>query len=125
MKKMIRPPILLAIMMSAMPLLGVSVAQGAHHPFHGEIQALVDDVNFLVGVGDLKQGQGNSLTKKLEAADKHLAKDRTRGACQMLNVFIHQVEAFINGAILDPVEGQDLIDKAIEIGEIAVCSLNP
>ena len=47
MKKMIRPLILLAIIMSAMPLLGVPVAQGAHF---GPIQVLIGDVEALVGV---------------------------------------------------------------------------
>ncbi len=117
MKKMIRPLILLAIMISAMPLLGIPIAQGAHF---GPIQALVDDVNFLVGEGDLKQGQGNSLIKKLQAADKHLAKDRISGACQKLNVFIHQVNAFVNSGILPDLEGQPLIDSANLIREFEI-----
>ncbi len=119
MKKLIRPLILLAIMISAMPLLGIPIAQGAHL-FDDEIlavQALIEEVEGL----ELKQGKENSLTKKLDAAIKHLEKDRTRGACQKLNDFIDQVNAFINGGILDPVEGQDLIDSAELISDEIVC----
>ena len=116
-KKMIWPLILLAIMISAMPMLGIPVAQGAH--FDTEILAVQSLIGNVKALG-LKQGQENSLTKKLDAAIKHLEKDRTRGACQKLNDFIDQVNAFVSSGVLDPVDGQDLIHQAEDIRDIGL-----
>lgn len=68
----------------------------------------------------LKPGQENALIKKLDAAKKHLEKDRTRGACQKLNDFIDQV-AFKNGRILTEGVATPLIDSANGIRSLISC----
>jgi len=106
--------------MSAIPLLGVPVAQANFGDEIDEIGLIILLVVDLVDGEVLKQGQGNSLIKTLDAAIKHLEKDRERGACQKLNDFIDQVNAFVEGGILDSGDGQDLTGPAIIIRDLEI-----
>lgn len=69
------------------------------------------DVEGLVDAGILNNGQGNSLTSKLDNAGKKFDKGKTNAGVNQLEAFINQLEAFINAGILDGEDCDDLIDQ--------------
>jgi hypothetical protein len=77
-------------------------------------QNLIDQVQALVDVSTLNQGQGNALIAKLDGVIKQLEKGNTQTALNELQAFISQVNDFMNSTppILLPAEGQPLIDAA-------------
>ncbi|MCZ6816969.1 MAG: HYR domain-containing protein, partial [Planctomycetota bacterium] len=86
------------------------------------LESLIDEVDELVRFDVLNRGQGNSLTKKLEAVIKRLADGRTRAACNMLRAFINQVTDLIATGVLTSEAGQPLIDATTDIYHAAGCN---
>jgi hypothetical protein len=84
-------------------------------PTAQEAVELLMDVEALLEAGTLTQDQADGLIDKLEAAIASLDRDHTRPACNQLQSFINQVNAFILANILSPEEGQALIDAAEDI----------
>ncbi|HXG64790.1 MAG TPA: right-handed parallel beta-helix repeat-containing protein [Blastocatellia bacterium] len=80
-------------------------------------QLLIAQVNDLVAQGTLKQGEGNALTAKLEAALKQVGRGNFHTAANQLRAFIHQVEAFVKAGKLSPAQGEALINAANAIIE--------
>lgn len=78
-------------------------------------QDLTIVVDNLVSAGVLNQGQGGSLTAKLNAAINQLNKGNVNSASNQLQAFINHVDALINGGVHTPGEGQPLIDAATAI----------
>lgn len=75
-------------------------------------QNMIDRVKELVTIGSLNEGQGNSLTKKLDGFIKQLQKRKTKTALNQLNAFINHVRSLIAEGVLSSDEGQPLIDGA-------------
>jgi len=81
---------------------------------------LIADIGELVESGTLNDGQGNSLTVKLENTLKHLDKDNTATACNMLNAFINHVNSLVEEGVLTLEEGQALLSSVDEIA-VQIC----
>jgi len=79
-----------------------------------QVDSIITDVNSLIDSATINNGQGNSLISKLEAVKLQLEKGNTTPVCNLLQAFINQVRAFMNGQepILTQAEGQPLIDAA-------------
>jgi predicted outer membrane repeat protein len=73
---------------------------------------ILDNVEYLVDTRVLNEGQGNALIAILEAAEKMFNKGNTIAACNQLQAFINQVNAYIKSGILSEEDGQSLIDAA-------------
>jgi pullulanase len=84
-------------------------------PPQERIDYLISDVDALVASGVLNQGQGNSLTVKLEGAIRQLDQGKPKQAVNRLNAFINEVESLIEEGVLTPEEGRPLIDAANSI----------
>jgi uncharacterized repeat protein (TIGR03803 family) len=80
---------------------------------------LIGHIEWLIGQGDLKLGQGKSLIGKLELALYMLEWGNTKKAITMLEAFIHEVQAFKNGGVLDAEEA----DLMIGIAQAAIVSI--
>jgi hypothetical protein len=76
------------------------------------VEQIIPDVQGLVASGVLNNGQGTSLLVKLPAAIRQPDSGKNTAAKQLLQAFVDQVNAFINGRILTPAQGQPLIDAA-------------
>jgi hypothetical protein len=76
---------------------------------------MIDHVNALVSSKVLSKGRGNSLTRKLVDALKHLEKGNTHAAIQKLQEFISVVEGYIRTGKLPSADGQLLLDAAHEV----------
>ncbi|HUV13292.1 MAG TPA: pullulanase-associated domain-containing protein [Acidobacteriota bacterium] len=79
------------------------------------IHEVVNEVENLVADGDLNQGQGKALLRKLNNAIKQLDQGKTAGALDKLQAVIDQVSDFMSEGILAPEEGQALIDAVGKI----------
>lgn len=78
-----------------------------------QLGAITHEVERLVYKGELDQGQGNELNTKIEAAQRMmLDKGNTTAACNLLQAFINQVQAYINAGTLPATKGQFLIGTA-------------
>jgi hypothetical protein len=87
---------------------------------------LIGWIEDLVTGGTLKQGQGNGLKNKLRQIIAKLeAAPPLKPACNQLGAFMNQVEAFMNAGFLNELEGQTLIDSAINAGNGAGCVTIP
>jgi hypothetical protein len=85
------------------------------------IELLMDDVEALLEAGTLTQDQAAGLMDKLEAAIASLDRGNATAACNQLQAFINQANAFINANILSLGEGQTLIDTTEEIRDQIGC----
>ncbi len=85
------------------------------------ISGLIKEVQALVTGGTLNQGQGNSLTVKLEAAVASLGRGNTIAACNQLHAFINEVNAMIRSGRLTSQQGQSLIDSATNVRTALGC----
>lgn len=85
------------------------------------VQLLTDEIADLVASGVLNQGQGNSLTAKLQAAINSLNNGNTTAACNQLQAFINQVNALISRGVLSLAEGQPLVNVADDIANELGC----
>lgn len=79
-----------------------------------QIDNAFSDVNALVAAGILNNGQGKSLTSKLDKATKKFDQGKTNAGIKKLEAFINRIEAFINAGILDDDVGAALIDKIVK-----------
>jgi hypothetical protein len=87
---------------------------------------LIERIEGLVSDGTLTQDQGDGLIDKLtEIIAKLESAQPLDPACNQLVAFINQVEAFMNAGFLTALEGQTLIDSAINAGKGAGCTGNP
>lgn len=87
------------------------------------IISLIEDVDLLVEVGILNQGQGNALIVKLEQALDRLIDDRLKPTINALGAFSNQVDAFVQGGVLPPLIGGALSDQANYIIELLIFTL--
>jgi hypothetical protein len=79
------------------------------------IETILDEIDLAVSDGILSPGQANGLSTKLREAIASLDLGETRDACNQLQAFINQVNAFIRARKLTRDEGQRLIDAAEEV----------
>ena len=81
-------------------------------PPQEQIDSIIGDVSSLIDIASFNSGQGNSLISKLDVAKKQLDKENEKAACNLLQAFINQIEAFMKGSepMLTEAEGQPLID---------------
>lgn len=86
-----------------------------------QIQILRNQVAALVTAGVLNAGQANALDSRLQQALTAIAGGNVATAISRLQVFILQVNAFINANILTPTQGQPLIDGANELIAVLSC----
>jgi pullulanase-type alpha-1,6-glucosidase len=77
-----------------------------------QIDLIIDQVEDLADAGALNGGQANSLIRKLENAQDSLDRGRVNVAINQLNAFINEVMSLVADGVLDPEEGQPLIDAA-------------
>ena len=75
-------------------------------------QSLINNVNSLVAQGVLDQGEGNSLTSKLQAAIKQMDNGNGNAARNKLQAFINQVIDLKNSGTLTAAQAQALTDAA-------------
>jgi hypothetical protein len=78
-----------------------------------QIDNAISDVDALVAAGILNNGQGDSLTSKLDNAINKFDQGQTNAGINQLEALINQLEAFINAGILDDDEGEDLINQIL------------
>ena len=74
------------------------------------VQLLMTDVGTLVSEGELTQGQGKGLLKKLSATIASMDRGRTNAGCNQLGAFANQVHGLIRAGQLPIGAGQELID---------------
>jgi hypothetical protein len=86
---------------------------GAEPPTPDEQFAVLNsDVAALIDAGSLNAGQGNSLTRKLDAAQKKYDKGQIQTAVDILADFIGQIEDLAAEGVLAQAEAQPLIEGA-------------
>jgi uncharacterized repeat protein (TIGR01451 family) len=91
-------------------------------PEEEAIQDLGDDVDALVGLGSLKVGQANGLTRPLRNAIRSLQKGKTQAACSQLQDFINEVNQKVADGVLTQAEGDALIASANAIRSAVECT---
>lgn len=82
-----------------------------------QIEELIDGVNDLSD-DDLNQGNINSLNKKLEGAIKNITNEDPTDdseACEKLQSFVDQLNAFVNSGKLDELQTTPLVESAEEL----------
>jgi hypothetical protein len=91
------------------------------------VDKLIGWVEGLTMAGSLKRGQGNGLTNKLgKVIAKLESAPPLKQACKKLEAFMKKVESFKKpGGCLTPLEGQTLIDSAVNAGNGAGCTRAP
>jgi hypothetical protein len=77
-----------------------------------QLDAITHEVESLVNKGELDQGQGYELNTIIETAQRMLIKANRTEACDLLQAFINQVQAYINAGKLPATKGQFLIGTA-------------
>jgi len=85
------------------------------------ITLIIARLQDLITAGTLTQNQGAGLIDKLNQVSAKLDQDQTAAACNQLNSFISQVNAFINNHSLSQAQGQALIDAANAIKADSGC----
>ena len=71
----------------------------------GQLKAYIEEL-------DIQQGTKNSLIKQLEAAENALANDQDNTAVNILNAFIHHVEALRKAGKLTQEQAEYIISSA-------------
>jgi hypothetical protein len=89
-----------------------TVAAGPPEP---EVLQLELKVMGLVSEGVLNKGQGQSLTVKLDAAMRHIGSGNNRVAGNLIEAFLHEVDALAAARIISPETRSDLADAALLI----------
>jgi hypothetical protein len=87
----------------------------AEVPPQEHLEDLIDDIEALGDAGILNRGQSKALIVKLSHAISKLDGGQPDVALNMLSAFINEVNAFIQGGILTPEEGQSLLDAVNDI----------
>jgi hypothetical protein len=72
---------------------------------------LIDNIGDLINDGTLNQGQGNSLKQKINAIGQDLEKDHLTPACNVVDAFYNELNAFVNSGILTEQQRDDLVAK--------------
>jgi hypothetical protein len=85
------------------------------------VQGLIDDVTVLQEDGVLSAGQANGLIAKLTATLGSLNRGNATPACNQLDAFVNQVNAFANSGVLTASQGQALIDAAQAVRMMIGC----
>jgi pullulanase-type alpha-1,6-glucosidase len=80
-----------------------------------QINVLIEEIDALEAEGVVNGGQANSLSAKLNAAQKSAANGRSGPAANQINAFINEVEALVAASLLSPEEGERLISIAVGI----------
>jgi hypothetical protein len=81
-----------------------------------QIETIIHEVEDFVGKGVLSEVQGSALNTIVGEAQKIiLDKENTTTACNLLQDFINQVQAYINAGTLAATKGQFLIGSANEL----------
>jgi uncharacterized repeat protein (TIGR01451 family) len=88
-------------------------------------QTLQDMKTYINGLSSLTGTQKQGLNAKLDAALSAIANGQTNVACNKLNDFISQVQAYINNGTLTSAQGQPLIDSAKNVRNTIGCTNNP
>jgi uncharacterized repeat protein (TIGR01451 family) len=83
------------------------------------VQNLINTVN---GYSNLSAQKKQSLITKLQAALDAINSGKTNVACNKLNDFISQVQAYVNNGSLTPAQGQSLIDSANHVRNTIGCT---
>lgn len=83
-------------------------------------ELLATQVEALMNVGILNDGQGRALLRKIERAEAQADAGRTESAIDLINAIIRQVEDFVADGVLTPAEGETLIGLAEAIRESIV-----
>ncbi|TMC34940.1 MAG: hypothetical protein E6J28_12900 [Chloroflexi bacterium] len=80
------------------------------------IPGVIDKINDLNAAGVLNNGQTNALTVKLQhAIDSLTTKPDQPTACNQLQAFVNQVNAFVNAGILTPAQADSLLGGPLGI----------
>jgi pullulanase/glycogen debranching enzyme len=79
------------------------------------IDLIIDDVDQLEADGVVNGGQANALRSKLSNAQRMIERGKVGPAINMLEAFIHQVEALVAAGILTELQGFELITAAESI----------
>lgn len=77
-----------------------------------QIDFVVDEVRNAVSVGALPAGPAEGLLAKLDAATRQIERGNSDGAVNLLEAFIHQVEALVQGGSVSAADAQRLIEAA-------------
>ena len=81
-----------------------------------QIDTIIHEVKELVNKGVLSEGQGSALNTIIGEAQKMiLDKENTTAACNLLQDFINQVQAYINAGTLPATKGELLIGTANDV----------
>jgi len=83
--------------------------------------SLLEDINSMVEVRSLREGNGNALIVKINNAIKSMEKCNNTAAINELSALINQLEAFVKSGLLTEEQGELLISKA----ENGIVLLNP
>lgn len=75
-----------------------------------QVEALIAAIEALIAGGDLAQNTAAPLISKLEQVLAKLDGGQTGAACNQLNAFTNQVNAYVANGSLTAADGQDLID---------------
>lgn len=84
------------------------------------IEELIEDIEELEDQGRLHNGNG--LIAKLRQIIAKLDSGNTDAACNQLGAVINQVNAFIAASVLEPSDGQDLLDSINRISHAIGCN---
>jgi hypothetical protein len=80
------------------------------------IPNVISTLNSFEAAGILNHGQANSLTVKLQhAIDKLTSKPGNPSACNMLQAFVNEVHAYVNGGKLTPSQADQLLGGPLGI----------
>jgi FIMAH domain-containing protein len=86
------------------------------------IRVLMGRVADLAADGALREGPAAGLTAKLGAALQSLDRGSVGAACNLLQAFVHQVNALVRATMLAAPIGQELIDAAAALLGEAGCT---
>lgn len=88
-----------------------------------EAANLGDKVDELLSGGSLNPGQAQSLKTKLAQIAERITAGKTAVACNLLQAFVNEVQALVQGGVLTAQEGAVLIDKAGNLSMELSCPL--
>jgi 6-phosphogluconolactonase (cycloisomerase 2 family) len=92
-----------------------TVKYGGSHEPADLLAALISGVESLNHTGQLDPNKAAPLLTKLKRTQKKLEKDKLNPACNQLEAFINQVEAYIRAGILPEETGETLIGTALAL----------
>ena len=89
-------------------------------PVRSASQGIADVIGEIGNTG-LSQGNKNSLTAKLQAAQSSLAAGNTTAACNQLDAFSNEVQAKLKSGALTTQEAKALLDSIMEVKTVIGC----